>query len=105
MNMSNKPTYVDVMRVLAQYACDNLNMETWRNGDHKEKFDNIDDNIDALAPLRAKSDLGGDDLDMIELIMEVEEQYDVEISDEWVGKHGDDPTLGALAELVVALSK
>ncbi|CBW37990.1 acyl carrier protein [Salmonella phage Vi01] len=105
MDMSNKPTYVDVMRDLAQYACDNLNMETWRNGDHKEKFDNIDDNIDALAPLRAKSDLGGDDLDMIELIMEVEEQYDVEISDDWVGKRGDDPTLGELAELVVALRK
>ena len=35
--------------------------------------------------------------------MDLEEEYDVEINDNWVGNHKDDPTLGDLAEYVVRL--
>lgn len=34
--MSSKPTYVEVMRHLAQYATDNLNMDLWRDDDKRK---------------------------------------------------------------------
>lgn len=37
--------------------------------------------------------------------MELEEEFQVEIDDGWLGSKGDDPTMGELAELVVALRK
>lgn len=108
--MSKNVSYIDVMRFLVQYAGDNLNMELWCEKYHSETIqravDNIDkleDQLESLAPLRVKEHLGGDELDAIEIIMDLEEEYDVEISDGWVGNHKDDPTLGDLAEYVVRL--
>ncbi|AKJ73730.1 hypothetical protein [Salmonella phage SS9] len=108
--MSNKPTYVEVMRHLAQYATDNLNLEV--SDEDKSSIKGIvdaevimNDALDKLAGLRTKKDLGGDDLDAIEIVMELEEEFNVEISDGWLGGKGDDPTMGELAEYVVALRK
>ncbi len=107
--MSKNVSYIDVMRFLVQYASDNLNMELWREKKHsvtiQSAIDKIEDQLDTLAPLRVKEHLGGDELDAIEIIMELEEEYDVEITDHWIGSHKDDPTLGELAEHVVHLSK
>ena len=108
--MSSKPTYVEVMRHLAQYATDNLNLDAV-----EVKYPNVkkmidgevatDDALDKFAGLRTKKDLGGDELDAIEIVMELEEEFQVEIDDGWLGSKGDDPTMGELAELVVALRK
>lgn len=107
--MSKNVSYIDVMRVLVQYASDNLNMELWREKQHsttiQSAIDKIEDQLEALAPLRVKEHLGGDELDAIEIVMDLEEEFDVRISDHWVGTHQDDPTLGELAEHVVHLSK
>lgn len=107
--MSKNVSYIDVMRFLVQYASDNLNMELWREKKHsvtiQSAIEKIEDQLDTLAPLRVKEHLGGDELDAIEIIMELEEEYDVEITDHWIGSHKDDPTLGELAEHVVHLSK
>lgn len=107
--MSKNVSYIDVMRFLVQYASDNLNMELWREKHHsvtiQSAIDKIEDQLDALAPLRVKEHLGGDELDAIEIVMELEEEFDVEITDHWIGSHKDDPTLGELAEHVVHLSK
>lgn len=107
--MSKNVSYIDVMRILAQYASDNLNMELWREKHHSKTIqsavDKIEDQLEALAPLRVKEHLGGDELDAIEIVMELEEEFDVEITDHWIGSHKDDPTLGELAEHVVYLSK
>lgn len=107
--MSKNVSYIDVMRFLVQYASDNLNMELWREKKHSKTIqsaiDKIEDQLDTLAPLRVKEHLGGDELDAIEIIMELEEEYDVEITDHWIGSHQDDPTLGELAEHVVHLLK
>lgn len=107
--MSKNVSYIDVMRFLVQYASDNLNMELWREKKHsvtiQSAIDKIEDQLDTLAPLRVKEHLGGDELDAIEIIMELEEEYDVEITDHWIGSHKDDPTLGELAEHVVHLLK
>lgn len=108
--MSGKPTYVEVMRHLAKYATDNLNLDA-----DEVEYPNVkkmidgevatDDALDKLAGLRTKKDLGGDELDVIELVMDVEEEFKVDIDDGWMGSKGDDPTMGELAELVVALRK
>lgn len=107
--MSGKPTYVEVMRHLAQYAADNLNMDLWRDDDKRKLLDDVssqnEDALDKLAGLRTKKDLGGDELDAIEIVMDLEEEFQVEIDDGWLGSKGDDPTMGELAELVVALRK
>lgn len=107
--MSKNVSYIDVMRFLVQYASDNLNMELWREKKHsvtiQSAIDKIEDQLDTLAPLRVKEHLGGDELDAIEIIMDLEEEYDVEITDHWIGSHKDDPTLGELAEHVVHLLK
>ena len=107
--MSKNVSYIDVMRFLVQYASDNLNMELWREKKHsvtiQSAIEKIEDQLDTLAPLRVKEHLGGDELDAIEIIMDLEEEFDVEISDYWMGTHKDDPTLGELAEHVVHLSK
>ncbi len=107
--MSKNVSYIDVMRFLVQYASDNLNMELWREKKHsvtiQSAIEKIEDQLDTLAPLRVKEHLGGDELDAIEIIMELEEEYDVEITDHWIGSHKDDPTLGELAEHVVHLLK
>ncbi|QBQ79030.1 acyl carrier protein [Escherichia phage vB_EcoM_KWBSE43-6] len=107
--MSKNVSYIDVMRFLVQYASDNLNMELWREKKHsvtiQSAIDKIEDQLESLAPLRVKEHLGGDELDAIEIIMDLEEEYDVEITDYWVGSHKDDPTLGELAEHVVHLLK
>lgn len=110
--MSKNVSYVDVMRFLVQYAGDNLNMELWREKQHSktiqtavDNINQIEDQLEALAPLRVKEHLGGDELDAIEIVMDLEEEFDVSISDHWVGTHQDDPTLGELAEHVVHLSK
>lgn len=102
-----KPTYIDVMNVLAQYASDNLNMEAWReereNKVVKDAVASNDDAIEKLAGMRCKKDLGGDELDAIELIMHLEEEFDIQIDDGWVGGKGDDPTMGEFAEYVSSL--
>lgn len=102
-----KPTYIDVMNVLAQYASDNLNMEAWReereNKVVKDAAASNDDAIEKLAGMRCKKDLGGDELDAIELIMHLEEEFDIQIDDGWVGGKGDDPTMGEFAEYVSSL--
>ncbi|BAN78490.1 acyl carrier protein [Klebsiella phage 0507-KN2-1] len=107
--MSKNVSYIDVMRFLVQYASDNLNMELWREKKHsvtiQSAIEKIEDQLDTLAPLRVKEHLGGDELDAIEIIMDLEEEYDVEITDHWIGSHKDDPTLGELAEHVVHLLK
>lgn len=107
--MSSKPTYVEVMRHLAQYATDNLNLDLWRDDDKRKLLDDVaaqnEDALDKLAGLRTKKDLGGDELDAIEIVMDLEEEFQVEIDDGWLGSKGDDPTMGELAELVVALRK
>lgn len=107
--MSKNVSYIDVMRFLVQYASDNLNMELWREKQHsvtiQSAIDKIEDQLESLAPLRVKEHLGGDELDAIEIVMELEEEFDVEITDHWIGSHKDDPTLGELAEHVVHLSK
>lgn len=107
--MSGKPTYVEVMRYLAQYATDNLNLDLWSDDDKRKLLDDVasqnEDALDKLAGLRTKKDLGGDELDAIEIVMELEEEFQVEIDDGWLGSKGDDPTMGELAELVVALRK
>lgn len=107
--MSSKPTYVEVMRYLAQYATDNLNLDLWRDDDKRKLLDDVasqnEDALDKLAGLRTKKDLGGDELDAIEIVMDLEEEFQVEIDDGWLGSKGDDPTMGELAELVVALRK
>lgn len=107
--MSSKPTYVEVMLFLAKYATDNLNMDLWREEDKRKLLDDVtaanEDAMDKLAGLRTKKDLGGDELDGIEIVMELEEEFVVQIEDGWLGEKGDDPTMGELAELVVALRK
>lgn len=107
--MSKNVSYIDVMRFLVQYASDNLNMELWREKQHSKTIqsavDKIEEQLEALAPLRVKEHLGGDELDAIEIVMVLEEEFDVEISDYWMGTHKDDPTLGEFAEHVVHLSK
>lgn len=107
--MSKNVSYIDVMRFLVQYASDNLNMELWREKKHsvtiQSAIEKIEDQLDTLAPLRVKEHLGGDELDAIEIVMDLEEEFDVEITDYWVGSHKDDPTLGELAEHVVHLLK
>ena len=107
--MSSKPTYVEVMRYLAQYATDNLNLDLWSDDDKRKLLDDVasqnEDALDKLAGLRTKKDLGGDELDAIEIVMELEEEFQVEIDDGWLGSKGDDPTMGELAELAVALRK
>ncbi len=107
--MSKNVSYIDVMRFLVQYASDNLNMELWREKQHSKTIqsavDKIEEQLEALAPLRVKEHLGGDELDAIEIVMDLEEEFDVEITDHWIGSHKDDPTLGELAEHVVHLSK
>lgn len=107
--MSKNVSYIDVMRFLVQYASDNLNMELWREKKHsvtiQSAIEKIEDQLDTLAPLRVKEHLGGDELDAIEIVMDLEEEYDVEITDHWIGSHKDDPTLGELAEHVVHLLK
>lgn len=108
--MRSKPTYVEVMRHLAQYATDNLDLEV--SDEDKSSIKGIvdaevvmNDALDKLAGMRTKKDLGGDELDAIEIVMDLEEAFQVEIDDGWIGSKGDDPTMGELAELVVALRK
>lgn len=107
--MQRKVTYVEVMRHLAQYATNNLNMELWREEEESKLLDDVlaanEDAMDKLAGLRTKKDLGGDELDVIEIVMDLEEEFEVEIDDGWLGSKGDDPTMGELAEFVVALCK
>lgn len=104
-----KPSYVDVMRFLAQYATANLNMDIWRDEDKSKLLADVtaqnEDALDKLAAQRTKKDLGGDELDIIEVVMELEEEFQVQIDDGWLGERGDDPTMGELSELVVALRK
>lgn len=99
-----KPTYIDVMNVLAQYASDNLNMALWQSDKVVKVLHDVqasnDDAIEKLAGMRCKKDLGGDELDAIELIMHLEEEFDIQIDDGWVGGKGDDPTMGEFAEYV-----
>lgn len=103
--------YVDVIKYLAQKASDNLDLslhfsaEEEVNSIRRDLENNVEDSIEKFAGLRCKSDLGGDELDVIELVMDLEEEFDVEISDYWMGTHQDDPTMGELAEHVVHLSK
>ena len=56
--MSSKPTYVEVMRHLAQYATDNLNMDLWRDDDKRKLLDDVasqnEDALDKLAGLRTR---------------------------------------------------
>lgn len=107
--MSNPVSYVEVMRYLAEYASNNLNLQEWMEEDKRKILTDIttqnEDAFDKMAPLRTKKDLGGDELDAIEIVLELEDEFDVQISDEWVGSHEDDPTMGELAELIVALTK
>lgn len=104
-----KPTYIEVMNLLAKYASDNLNMALWQSEKAVKVLHDVqtsnDDAIEKLAGMRCKKHLGGDDLDAIELIMELEEEYNIEIDDGWVGSKGDDPTMGELAEYVVNATK
>lgn len=105
--MSSKPTYVDVMRFLANYASNNLSMELWRGEKENKVLADVaaqnEAAFDQLATMRTKEHLGGDELDVIEIIMDVEEEYQVELSDEWCGLHKDDPTMGEIAQAVVSL--
>lgn len=38
-------------------------------------------NVEDLEGARFKEDLGGDSLDMVELVMDIEKEYDIHISD------------------------
>lgn len=104
--MSTKPTYTDVLDFLI--SSDNfLADDAGRIQAMKEMDDDVkrDDQYDAVAALRIKKDCVGDELDFIETIMSLESEYNIEIEDDWLAGHGDDPTLGELAKLVVDLAK
>lgn len=101
-----KPDYSDVISFIGKYVGDNMNINY--NPLTKQKREllsqveqDVDGAIEQMGKLRLKKDLGGDDLDMIELVMEIEEEFEVQIDDGWLGGKGDDPTLDELAQFVV----
>ena len=51
---------------------------------------------------RLMDDLGGDDLDVIELVMSIEEAYTIEVTDEEIYACGDcNATIGALIDVTI----
>lgn len=102
-----KPTYDSVMLHIANYISSDLNI-CYHRGTSDDKLLKLMSDVEAeaegamdeLGKLHLKQDLDGDDLDVIELIMELEEYYNIEIDDGWVGSHGDDPSIDALARYV-----
>lgn len=104
----SKINYTEAMRFLIDYAVKNLDPEHALNGrtftdeDYADRFENV---CNEFADKKIMKDLQGDDLDVIELVMDVESEYDIEIDDGWLGSTGDDPSLGQLAEQVVLLTK
>ncbi len=55
---------------------------------------------DILATQHLVNDLGLDSLTIMEIVMEVEEQFDISVTDEFVEKH---PTVGTIVEGVESL--
>ena len=101
----SKQSYPDVLKWLVNYAVNDLNAGFWAPEESTKTLikthQDHDDQLDELAKLRPVKDFGCDELDHIELIMSIEDEYEVELSDDW---WNDDPSLGQLAEMVVKLS-
>ncbi|WPJ72212.1 hypothetical protein DEEACLCL_00195 [Salmonella phage CRW-SP2] len=102
----SKPSYPDVVRFVAKLFSEHGYTS---NQNHKKlAFDSeadFDENLEAIKNIRLKGqDLQCDDLDVIEVVMELEDEYEVDIPDEWLGRHQDNPTLGEFAALIIELT-
>lgn len=54
-----------------------------------------------IAPhSRLKADLGGDELDLVELTMALEEEFAIEIKDETIGDFQDDPQFSDWVDII-----
>jgi acyl carrier protein len=78
MNTASKDTEATVRRVLAEQ---------------------LGSNVAELAPERSLADLGADSLDHVEIAMALEEEFEIEITDEELEKVG---TVGQAIDLVKA---
>lgn len=72
---------------------------------HKVLTDHLALNQAAIRPEQTiMDDLGGDELDIIEVIMALEDEFSIEIPDEMVGEAGDDKiTVGSLVGICTKL--
>lgn len=73
----------------------------------KGQLDGGDEKLEELGKLHFRSELDGDDLDLIEMFMDLEDKYEIEIQETAPGQKDidfSDPTLDQLANLVVRLA-
>lgn len=104
----SKHSYPEIVRYIAGLFADHGfgPSEETKNKFSFDSEEDFDKNLEAVKDIRMQGDeLLCDELDVIEVIMDIEEEYDIEIPDEWIGRHQDNPTLGELADLVLALTK
>lgn len=101
----SKPSYPEVVRFVAKLFSEHgyMSPQTRSNFAFDSEAD-FDKNLEDIKYIRMKGqDLQCDDLDVIEVVMEIEDEYNIEIPDEWLGRHQDNPTLGELVDVTLAL--
>lgn len=103
-----KHNYVDVarevVRIITEYVQFGDDFEKQKIPAYDSERD-FEANIDGFKDKAIKRDMMGDDLSVIEVVMGIEEEFEVDISDEWLGRHGDDPTIDDFVNVVLELLK
>lgn len=104
--------YPEVIRYIASLFSDHAYCSGSENPVDLDRFYGEDEEAAFTVAMEAAKEqrlkggtLNGDDLDVIEVVMEIEGEYNVEIPDEWLGRHGDNPSVGEFADLVFSLLK
>ena len=79
----------EVRKKIIEFADNNVGIDESMSDEQKEQ-------------LRIVEDLGGDSLDMLEIIMDTEREYDITVTDE-EGKRlfADDPTIGEIVDFMM----
>ena len=79
----------EVRKKIIEFADNNVGIDESLSDEQKEQ-------------LRIVADLGGDSLDMLEIIMDTEREYDITVTDE-EGKRlfADDPTIGEIVDFMM----
>jgi len=79
----------EVRKKIIEFADNNVGIDESLSDEQKEQ-------------LRIVEDLGGDSLDMLEIIMDTEREYDITVTDE-EGKRlfADDPTIGEIVDFMM----
>ena len=100
----SKPNYPDVMRYIINYAVNNLSIDETRLAlPKKVTMLDVNDNFEEVCSLLSSkhicSDFWADELDLIELIMDLEDEFSVAIED---GEIGDNPTLEEITQAVMS---